>query len=93
MCACWRADNAGSFRPEDAEWRRIAAALCSDSMDDKPAPFALTLPALTMRDVLDARAAFVSVNTAAARLVEAGSPSSVGASRPAVSGWGGAGDF
>jgi Fic family protein len=57
----------------DAEWRRIAAAFRSDSMVHKLAPFALTRPAFTMRDALDAiGGTFASVNTAAARLVEAG---------------------
>jgi Fic family protein len=57
----------------DAEWRRITAAFRSDSMVHKLAPFALTRPAFTMRDALDAiGGTFASVNTAAARLVEAG---------------------
>jgi Fic family protein len=57
----------------DAEWRRIAAAFRSDSMIHKLAPFALTRPVFTMRDALDAiGGTFASVNTAAARLVEAG---------------------
>ncbi len=38
----------------DAQWRRIAAAFRSDSMVHKLAPFALTRPAFTMRDALDA---------------------------------------
>jgi Fic family protein len=57
----------------DAEWRRIASAFRSDSMVHKLAPFALTRPAFTMRDALDAiGGTFASVNTAATRLVEAG---------------------
>jgi Fic family protein len=57
----------------DAQWRRIAAAFRSDSMVHKLAPFALTRPAFTLRDALDAiGGTFASVNTAAARLVEAG---------------------
>jgi Fic family protein len=57
----------------DAEWCRVASAFRSDSMVHKLAPFALTRPAFTMRDALDAiGGTFASVNTAAARLVEAG---------------------
>jgi hypothetical protein len=57
----------------DAQWRRIASAFRSDSMVHKLAPFALTRPVFTLRDALDAiGGTFASVNTAAARLVEAG---------------------
>jgi hypothetical protein len=56
-----------------AAWRRVPAGVRSDSMVHKLAPFALTRPAFTVRDALDAiGGTFASVNTAAARLVEAG---------------------
>jgi hypothetical protein len=49
----------------DAQWHPIAAAFRSDSMVHKLAPFALTRPAFTMRDALDAiGGTFASVNTA-----------------------------
>ncbi|MBV9969677.1 MAG: Fic family protein, partial [Xanthobacteraceae bacterium] len=57
----------------DAEWRRIAARFRADSMVHALAPFALTRPVFTVRDALDAiGGTFVSVNTAATRLVDAG---------------------
>jgi Fic family protein len=63
----------GRLAALDAEWRRIAATFRSDSMVHKLAPFALTRPAFSMRDALDAiGGTFASVNTAATRLVEAG---------------------
>jgi Fic family protein len=66
-------DRLARLAEVDAQWRRIAAAFRSDSMVHKLAPFALTRPAFTLRDALDAiGGTFASVNTAAARLVEAG---------------------
>jgi Fic/DOC family len=57
----------------DAEWRRIAAPFRADSMVHELASFALTRPAFTLRDALDAiGGTSASVNTAATRLVEAG---------------------
>lgn len=57
----------------EAQWRGVVSAFRSDSMVHKLAPFALTRPAFTIADACHAiGGTFASVNTAAARLIDAG---------------------
>jgi Fic family protein len=66
-------DRLARLAAVEAQWRSAVAHFRSDSMVHKLAPFALTRPAFTIEDARRAiGATFVSVNTAAAQLVDAG---------------------